>query len=37
MGVTPDMPVQWTIADHLEGKDPDLSAALERLADDEER
>jgi len=31
-GVEPDVPVRWTRADLLEGGDPDLAAAVDRLA-----
>ena len=31
-GVTPDLPVEWTREDVLEGSDPDLAAALDLLA-----
>jgi hypothetical protein len=30
-GVVPDVPVAWTIADYLEGRDPGLEAALARV------
>jgi C-terminal processing protease CtpA/Prc len=28
IGILPDVPVAWTLADHLEGRDPVLAAAL---------
>jgi C-terminal processing protease CtpA/Prc len=33
VGTTPDVPIRWTRRDVVEGRDPDLEAALERAAE----